>query len=71
MKKPPASEVEGEVVAAIIGWLIMRSADRVASQIAQQQRPDAAMRDDGGVTEFGCVACFARPREATEAGASG
>ena len=47
--KAARRRIEGEVVAAVVGWLIMLSSDDVASEMAQQQRPDPAMRDDGNV----------------------
>lgn len=49
MMKAARRRIEGEVVAAIIRRLIVLSSDDVATEMAQQQRPDPAMRDDGNV----------------------
>ena len=49
MMKAARRRIEGEVVAAVVGRLIMLSSDDVATEMAQQQRPDPAMRDDGNV----------------------
>jgi hypothetical protein len=49
MMKAAARRIEGEVVAAVVRRLIVLSSDDVATEMAQQQRPDPAMRDDGNV----------------------
>ena len=46
MLKPPGSGVESEVIAAIVGWLIMLAADLVISKMAQKQRSDPAMGEN-------------------------
>ncbi len=49
MMKAARRCIEGEVVAAVVRRLIMLPSDDVATEMAQQQRPDPAMRDDGNV----------------------
>ena len=49
MMKAARRRIEGEVVAAVVRRLIVLSSDDVATEMAQQQRPDPAMRDDGNV----------------------
>jgi hypothetical protein len=41
--------IEGEVVAAVVVWLVVLSSDDIAPEMTQQQRPDPAVCDDGDV----------------------
>ena len=47
--KAASRRIEGEVVATVIGGLIVLSSDQVAPEMAEQQRPNPAMCDDGNV----------------------
>src|SRR5580700_10592862 len=49
MAKPPGCNIERKVVAAIVAWLVVRPADRLATEMAQQQRPDPTVRDDDNI----------------------
>jgi Tn3 transposase DDE domain len=41
---PACRGVEGEVVVAVVGRLVVLPCDGIAAQVAQQQRPDTAVR---------------------------
>jgi hypothetical protein len=42
--------IEGEVIATVVGRLVVPSVEHVPTEVTQQQRANAAMRDDCDVT---------------------
>ncbi len=50
MMKLPGFDVEGKVVAAVVGRLVVLAADLVTAKVTQKQCSNSAMSDDGDVT---------------------
>jgi hypothetical protein len=47
--KSARPRIEGEAVAAVVGRLVVLVSNGMAAQMALQQRPGSAVRDDGDV----------------------
>ena len=55
---PTGRGVESEVVAAVVGRLVVLPPNSIVAQVTQQQRPDTAVRDNGD-----CAAAVCRNSE--------